>query len=93
MVKPYLEEDVDYNDSRFSFHGDNKEWWVGYKLDGLSDELRQKIVEGNIGLYRDLYKAPDKGKYLMDINALYDGGDIVFLNVNSILLSYVELQR
>ena len=86
VVKPYLEEDVDYSDSRFVFHGDNKEWWVGYKLDGLSDELRQKIVEGNIGLYRDLYKAPDKGKSLMNDDALYDGGDIVFLNVNSILL-------
>ena len=85
VVKPYLEEDVDYNDSRFSFHGDNKEWWVGYKLDGLSDELRQKIVEGNIGLYRDLYKAPDKGKGIIDLAARYDGGDIVFLNVNSIL--------
>ena len=86
VVKPYLEEEVDYSDSRFVFHGDNKEWWVGYKLDGLSDELRQKIVEGNIGLYRDLYKAPDKGKSLMNYDALYDGGDIVFLNVNSILL-------
>ena len=59
---------------------------MGYKLDGLSDELRQQIVKGKIGLYRDLYKAPDTGKYLMDTNALYDGGDIVFLNVNSILL-------
>ena len=37
-------------------------------------------------MYRDLYKAPDKGKSLMNDDALYDGGDIVFLNVNSILL-------
>ena len=86
VVKPYLEEDVDYSDSRFVFQGDNKEWWVGYKLDGLSDELRQKIAEGNIGLYRDLYKAPDKGNGIIDFAARYDGGDIVFLNVNSILL-------
>ena len=85
VVKPYLEEDVDYSDSRFVFQGDNKEWWVGYKLDGLSDELRQQIVRGKIGLYRDLYKAPDKGNGIIDFAARYDGGDIVFLNVNSIL--------
>lgn len=61
-----------YADGRWIFQSNVAGWWIGYKLDGVSDADRQKIAS-KAG-FSNLFKTTDKN----DAN-VYDGGDIVFL--------------
>lgn len=61
-----------YADGRWVFQSNAAGWWIGYKLDGVSDAVRQKIASQ--ARFSNLFKATDKS----DAN-VYDGGDIVFL--------------
>ena len=67
----YVEGAIDYSDGRWIFRSEEERWWIGYKLEGVSEADRQRLVEraSVIGLF----KAPDSNK-----NS-YDGGDVVFM--------------
>lgn len=61
-----------YADGRWIFQSNVAGWWIGYKLDGVSEADRQKIAS-KAGFF-NLFKTTDKS----DAN-VYDGGDVVFL--------------
>ena len=51
--------------------GKGKKWWIGYKLDGVSEAVRQKLVQQ--ASFSNLYKTVNED------DGAYDGGDVVFM--------------
>jgi len=64
-------EDIDYSDGHWTFQSEGDRWWIGYKLEGISEANRQRLVQK--ARVTGLFKAPDSNK-----NS-YDGGDVVFM--------------
>lgn len=61
-----------YADGHWVFQSNTAGWWIGYKLDGVSEADRQKLA--SMAMAYKLCKTTDK-------TDVYDGGNIVFRNV------------
>ena len=62
-----------YADGHWVFQSKEKKWWIGYKLDGVSEADRQKLVQRASS--SELYKSVNED------DGVYDGGDIVFMPI------------
>ena len=72
----YVEGAIDYSDGRWIFRSEGDRWWIGYKLEGISEANRQRLVQK--ARVTGLFKAPDSNKNSYD-GGDYDGGDVVFM--------------
>ena len=70
-LKDYVRDPDMYNDGHWIFQGKGKKWWIGYKLDGVSEAVRQKLVQQ--ASFSNLYKTVNED------DGAYDGGDVVFM--------------
>lgn len=70
-VLGFYVEYIDYSDGHWTFQSEGDRWWIGYKLEGISEANRQRLVQK--ARVAGLFKAPDSNKNL------YDGGDVVFM--------------
>jgi len=61
-----------YADGHWIFQSKDKKWWIGYKLDGVSEADRQRLAK--MAPSSNLFKATDKSD-------VYDGGDVVFMTL------------
>lgn len=62
-----------YADGHWIFQSKDKKWWIGYKLNDVSEADRQKLVQRASS--SELFKSVNED------DGVYDGGDIVFMPI------------